>query len=66
MVDLVQQLMPAISSNQISNIVLGIQKSQYYWHLNNRTHDEVIDIPLQPRIKINNFVGVSMQKINIW
>ncbi|WP_445661053.1 LysR substrate-binding domain-containing protein [Acinetobacter sp. F16] len=40
------------------SVVLGIQKSQYYWHLKNREHDEVIDIPLQPRIKSNDLAGV--------
>jgi hypothetical protein len=31
--------------HEFPNVVLGIQKSQYYWHLKNHEHDEVIDIP---------------------
>ncbi|MEZ2902554.1 LysR substrate-binding domain-containing protein [Acinetobacter terrestris] len=44
--------------HEFPSVVLGIQKSQYYWHLKNREHDEVIDIPLQPRIKSNDLAGV--------
>lgn len=44
--------------HEFPSIVLGTQKSQYYWHLHNREHDEVIDIPLQPRIKSNDLAGV--------
>ncbi|TCB54100.1 LysR substrate-binding domain-containing protein [Acinetobacter terrestris] len=44
--------------HEFPSVVLGIQKSQYYWHLKNRKHDEVIDIPLQPRIKSNDLAGV--------
>ena len=44
--------------HEFPSVVLGIQKSQYYWHLKNREHDEMIDIPLQPRIKSNDLAGV--------
>ena len=44
--------------HQFPSTVLVTQKSQYYWHLKNRKHDEVIDIPLQPRIKSNDLAGV--------
>ena len=44
--------------HEFPSVVLGIQKSQYYWHLKNREHDEVINIPLQPRIKSNDLAGV--------
>ena len=44
--------------HEFPSVVLGMQKSQYYWHLNNREHGEVIDIPLQPRIKSNDLAGV--------
>lgn len=44
--------------HEFPSVVLGIQKSQYYWHLKNREHDEEIDIPLQPRIKSNDLAGV--------
>ena len=44
--------------HQFPSIVLVTQKSKYYWHLKNRKHDEVINIPLQPRIKSNDLAGV--------
>ena len=44
--------------HEFPSVVLGIQKSQYYWHLKNCEHDEMIDIPLQPRIKSNDLAGV--------
>lgn len=44
--------------HEFPSVVLGTQKSQYYWHLHNPKHDEVIDIPLQPRMKSNDLAGV--------
>ncbi|MDM1757596.1 MULTISPECIES: LysR substrate-binding domain-containing protein [unclassified Acinetobacter] len=38
-------------------IVLGTKKQNYHWHLHNQTHNEVIDVLLQPRVKSNDLAG---------
>lgn len=40
------------------SIVLGTQKQQYVWLLNNLQHNEKIEIPLTPRVKCNDLAGV--------
>ena len=43
--------------NAFPSIVLGAHKQQYHWHLHNLTHQDEIDIPLQPRIKLTKITN---------
>lgn len=53
-----QKIENFIQLNDFPSIVLGMQKSQYQWHLHHRHHHEEFIVPLQPRIKSNDLVGV--------
>ncbi|WP_171402621.1 LysR substrate-binding domain-containing protein [Acinetobacter haemolyticus] len=40
------------------SVALGIQKSQYFWHLCHVSDDKSVDVPYTPRVRSNDLAGV--------